>query len=90
VSVCIVAYQGVEKYEGNVADSDEEIDLFEVDGNSGCPEFLDGLDIDDIYSYSSGIWFGFGEGQVLNETWRSWPDSWLTTRRCPAQTRSVH
>ncbi|WMY10899.1 hypothetical protein [Paraburkholderia phenoliruptrix] len=71
MSVYIVVYQGLKKYEGKVDEAygncDEDTNLFEVDGNSECPEFLDGLEIDDVYSYRGEVWFGFGEGPALNE-----------------------
>jgi hypothetical protein len=71
VPVYIVAYQGLKKIEKAIGEKcryfGQEVNIFEVDENSECPEFLVGLEIDDVYTYSGEIWFGFGEGQVPNE-----------------------
>ena len=71
MSAYIVAYQGLDKYEGRIGKvcggRDEATRIFEVDGNLDFPEFLEGLEIDDVYSYKSEIWFGFGEDRLINE-----------------------
>lgn len=70
MSVCLVACQGLKKFEGVVDDDFQnehfDKDAVEVEGNTKWPYFGDGLEVGSTYMYEADAWFGFGKERELN------------------------
>ena len=70
MSVMLVAYRGLKKFEGVIDDDFRSThfdhDAVEVEGNAKWPYFSDGLEVGSTYMYEEDAWFGFGKERVLN------------------------